>query len=197
MHLAHVTMRGCHLACPMRMNRGSRCTALQRVQGIGVGVRRTGLGSACICFWLSRHEHTGGIRGRPSLVAKGHGPPAQSRGTVGAALGALALDCAAGPPQSTVFPGHGMPGARGQRKRGIRSRAPVSSMLPLAGSCCSLDAARRSSGFAAGNAAAAFRTSSVSSVFKEPPQHGACHRPLTHSPFLATPEGAGFPVAIR
>ena len=59
---------------------------------------------------------------------------------------------------------------------------------PLAGSCYSLDAARRSSGFAAGNAAAAFRTSSVSSVFKEPRHHGAYHRPLTRSPppFLPT-----------
>ena len=74
----------------------------------------------------------------------------------------------------------------------------VGNPTPLAGSCCSLDAARRSSGFAAGNAAAAFRTSSVSSVFKEPPHHGAYHRPLTRSPppFLPTPEGAGFPVAI-
>jgi len=67
-----------------------------------------------------------------------------------------------------------------------------------AGSCCSLDAARRRSGFAAGNAAAAFRTSSMSSVFKEPQHHGAYHRPLTRSPppFLPTPEGAVFPVAI-
>ena len=69
---------------------------------------------------------------------------------------------------------------------------------PLAGSCCSLDAVRRRSGFAAGNAAAAFRTSSVSSVFKEPRHHGACHQPLTRSPppFLPTRKRAGFPVAI-
>ena len=48
----------------------------------------------------------------------------------------------------------------------------VRNPTPLAGSCCSLDAARRSSGFAAGNAAAAFRTSSVSSVVKEPQHPG-------------------------
>ncbi|HTP51427.1 MAG TPA: hypothetical protein VMK42_12070, partial [Anaeromyxobacteraceae bacterium] len=41
-------------------------------------------------------------------------------------------------------------------------RVGMGNPTPLAGSCCSLDAARRSSGFAAGNAAAAFRTSSVS-----------------------------------
>jgi len=69
---------------------------------------------------------------------------------------------------------------------------------PLAGSCCSLDAARRSSGFAAENAAAAFRTSSVWSVFKEPRHHETYHRPLTRSPppFLPTHRRAGFPVAI-
>ena len=50
-------------------------------------------------------------------------------------------------------------------------RVGMGNPTPIAGSCCSLDAARRSSGFAAGNAAAAFRTSSVSSVFKEPRHH--------------------------
>jgi len=59
-------------------------------------------------------------------------------------------------------------------------RVEVGNPTPLAGSCCSLDAARRSSGFAAGNVAAAFRTSSVSSVFKEPQHHGVCHRPRRH-----------------
>ena len=59
----------------------------------------------------------------------------------------------------------------------------------LAGSCCSLDAARRSSGFAAGNAAAAFRTSSLSLQRATTPWSSP-------SPFLPTPEGAGFPVAI-
>jgi len=53
-------------------------------------------------------------------------------------------------------------------------RVEVENPAPLAGSCCSLDAARRSSGFAAGNAAAA---SSVSSVLKEPQHLGAYHRP--------------------
>ena len=64
-------------------------------------------------------------------------------------------------------------------RRATRSRARArggGESQPHAGSCCSLDAARRSSGFAAGNAAAAFRTSSVlSSVFKEPQHHGAYH----------------------
>jgi len=49
-------------------------------------------------------------------------------------------------------------------RRATRSDAPdrveVGHPTPLAGSCCSLDAARRSSGLAAGNAAAAFRSSS-------------------------------------
>ena len=59
---------------------------------------------------------------------------------------------------------------------------------PLAGSCCSLDAARRSSNFAGGNAAAAFRTWSVSSVFKGPQHHGVLTR--SPPPFVPTPEGA-------
>jgi len=66
--------------------------------------------------------------------------------------------------------------------------ADAGKTTPPAVPCHSLDAARRSSGFGAGNAAAAFRTSSVSSVFKEPPHHGANHRPPTRLPPPAPPD---------
>jgi len=93
---------------------------------------------------------------------------------------------------------HEVTSLRRATRSDVPGRVGMGNPTPLAGSCCSLDAARRSSGFAAGKATAAFRTSSVSSVFKEPRLHGAYHRLLTRSPppFLPTRKRAGFPVAI-